>query len=193
MASRINKSLLKKETLKAQTEAIKKEAYNFARDVLEEKKQVYLNEIENHPVSLELKNGADGENLSKTLNGEGNLFSFIGFNQGDDPVGEVIGYIKTNTELKEISSKGGVFRFQVLTPNLDELKSITPMPFEGGNSWLKGIEKGISGFSNYLYGLIFPRSRSGRAIQTESRIRRGNYKPVKYFSFLYNKFIESFK
>jgi len=193
MASRINKDLLRKETLAAQTEAIRKEAFNFANSILEEKKQIYLNEIENHPVSVELKNGSESENISRTLNGQGNLFSFIGFDQGNDPIGEVVGYIKTNTELKEISSKDGIFKFQVLTPSLDELKSITPMPFEGGNSWLKGIERGISGFSNYLFGLIFPRSRSGTGIQTENRIRRGNYKPVKYFSFLYNKFIGSFK
>jgi hypothetical protein len=66
------------------------------------------------------------------------------------------------------------------------------MPFEGGNSWLKGIEKGISGFSNYLYGLLFPISRSGRAIQAKNKIRRASYKPTKYFSVLYKNFIESF-
>jgi len=67
------------------------------------------------------------------------------------------------------------------------------MPFENGNSWLRGIEKGISGFSNYLYGLLFGSSRSGTGIQSKNKIRRANYKPVKYFTLLYNEFIKSFK
>jgi len=58
---------------------------------------------------------------------------------------------------------------------------------------VRGIEKGISGFSNYLYGLLFPTSRSGRAIQSKNKIRRISYKPTKYFSVLYKNFIESFK
>lgn len=193
MSAKINKNLLKNEILKAQTEAIRKEAFVLANELLENKKRIYLKDIENHPVSRELRNGVDADNISRTLNGQGNLFTFIGFNNGEDPVEDVISHIKDNTEIKEASSKNGVFKFQVLTPSLDELKLITPMPFEGGNSWLKSIEKGISGFSNYLYGLISPKSRSGKAIQSEYRVRRGNYKPVEYFTFLYTKFIASFK
>ena len=193
MPAKINKNLLKKEIAETQNQALKKEAYIFANKILEEKKQIYLNEFENHPVSIEIDNGPESNNTSNTLNGEGNLFSFIGFNEGENPIQEVSRFIKNNTEIKEISSKDGIFRFQVLTPSLDELKAITPMPFEGGNSWLKGVERGISGFSNYLYGLISPRSRSGKAIQSEYKIRRANYKPVKYFSYLYNRFIGSFK
>ena len=67
------------------------------------------------------------------------------------------------------------------------------MPFESGNSWIKSIEKGISGFSNYLYGLLFAASRSGRGIQSQNKVRRSSYKPIKYFSLLYKNFIESFK
>ena len=41
--------------------------------------------------------------------------------------------------------------FPVSGPTLNEIESVTPMPFEGGRSWTTGIEKGISGFSYYIF------------------------------------------
>ena len=152
-----------------------------------------MSQILEHPISEEIAAGQEAENISNTLNGEGNLYTFIGFDAGDKPIDNLIGIVEKNTIIKQVSSKNGIFSFQVYTPSLDELKGYTPMPFEGGNSWLRGIEKGISGFSNYLYGLLFPTSRSGKAIQSKNKIRRASYKPTKYFSVLYKNFIESFK
>jgi len=193
MAGRINKSILKDEISKAEFKSLEKEANVIANKILQEKKQEYLSKIIEHPVSQEITAGPDSQNISNTLNGEGNLYTFIGFDAGDRPVENLIDIVDRNTRIQPIKSKGDVFNFQVYTPSLDELKGYTPMPFEGGNSWLRGIEKGISGFSNYLYGLLFPTSRSGRAIQSKNKIRRISYKPTKYFSVLYKNFIESFK
>ena len=193
MASRINKSILKTEIAYAQFKALEREARMIANEVLEDRKKQYISEILEHPVSQELSGGPEATNISNTLNGEGNLYSFIGFDAGDKPIDNLIGIVEKNTIIKQVSSKNGIFRFQVYTQSLDELKGYTPMPFEGGNSWLRGIEKGISGFSNYLYGLLFPTSRSGKAIQSKNKIRRASYKPTKYFSVLYKNFIESFK
>jgi hypothetical protein len=193
MASRINKSILKNEIASAQLKALEKEARIIANEVLEDKKKQYISEILEHPISQELAAGVEATNISNTLNGEGNLYSFIGFDAGDKPVEDLINILEKNTRIQPIKSKGNLFNFQVYSPSLEDLKAYTPMPFEGGNSWLKGIEKGISGFSNYFYGLLFPTSRSGKAIQTENKIRRASYKPTKYFSVLYKNFIESFK
>jgi len=192
MASRINKSILKNEITSAEFKILKKEARIIANQILEDKKKKYISEILEHPVSQELAGGSDANNISNTLNGEGNLYSFIGFDAGDKPIEDLVDIIEKTTKIQPIKSKGDIFNFQVYTPSLEDLKAYTPMPFEGGNSWLKGIEKGISGFSNYLYGLLFPISRSGRAIQTKNKIRRASYKPTKYFSVLYKNFIESF-
>lgn len=193
MSSRINKNILNKEISAATKKALEKEAFTYASQILEEKKQEYLNLIAEHPVSQELSAGPDGPNVSRTLNGEGNLYSFIGFENGSKPIEDLLYLIEKNTKIKQIDSKGETFKFEVYTPSLDELRSQTPMPFENGNSWLRGIEKGISGFSNYLYGLLFENSRSGGGIQSENKIRRTAYKPVRYFTELYNKFIRSFK
>lgn len=193
MASKINKSILKNEIASAQFKALEKEAKIIADKILENNKKEYISKILEHPISQELADGPEAANISNTLNGEGNLYSFIGFDAGDKPVEDLIEIIEQNTRIQPIKSTGEVFSFQVYTPSLEELKPYTPMPFEGGNSWLKGIEKGISGFSNYLYGLLFPTSRSGKAIQSKNKIRRLSYKPTKYFSVLYKNFIEGFK
>lgn len=193
MAGRINKSILKEEISKAQFKSLEKEAGIIADKMLEERKREYIFNIKEHPVSKEISDGIDSPNISNTLEGEGNLYTFIGFDNGDKPIEDLIDVIEKNTNIKQVSSRDGVFNFQVYSPSIDELTSYTPMPFEGGNSWLKGIEKGISGFSNYLYGLLFPTSRSGRAIQSKNKIRRASYKPTKYFSSLYKNFIESFR
>ena len=192
MASRINRSILKSEISKAQSEALRKQAFIIANELLDQRKKQYISEIQNHPISEELSNGANADNVSRTLDGEGNLFTFIGFNDSEKPVEDLIGIIDKNTTIKEKEVKDGFYKFEVLSPSMEELKGSTRMPFEGGNSWLVGLEKGISGFSNYLYGLAFPTSRSGRAIQSKNRIRRASYRPTKYFSALYKNFIESF-
>jgi hypothetical protein len=193
MAGRINKSILNNEISKVQSKSLEKEASILANKILAEKKDQYMSQILEHPISEEIAAGQEAENISNTLNGEGNLYTFIGFDAGDKPIDNLIGIVEKNTIIKQVSSKNGIFSFQVYTPSLDELKGYTPMPFEGGNSWLRGIEKGISGFSNYLYGLLFLTSRSGKAIQSKNKIRRASYKPTKYFSVLYKNFIESFK
>lgn len=193
MPTKINKNILDKELSKSKMAALEKEAFNFASKILEEKKQNYLNAIADHPVSQELSSGPNGPNVSNTLNGEGNLYSFIGFENGAKPIEDLLYIINKNTRIKKTESKQDEFKFEVYTPNLEELRNVTPMPFENGNSWLRGIEKGISGFSNYLYGLLFGSSRSGTGIQSKNKIRRANYKPVKYFTLLYNEFIKSFK
>ena len=54
---------------------------NFER----ERKRV-INEFENHPVTRELEMGPDAYNVSGTTHGVGNLYSFIGFPRGANPV-----------------------------------------------------------------------------------------------------------
>lgn len=189
--AKIDKKLLREEVLRSKKKDLASQAYKIAANILEEKKKIYIKNIKNHPVSKELQDGPDADNSSKTLDGPGNLFSFIGFSRGSSPLDIVISEINNNTSIKERRTDKEDFEFLIETPNLEELESITPMPFEPGNSWLKGIEKGISGFSNYIYGL-FNNSRSGRGIQSKNKVRKVNYKPVKFFSILYNQFIKSF-
>lgn len=194
MRAKINKNLLKQNINQAlnKNDAIIKNAQVIATDAIEIEKEKYINQIEDHPVSQEILNGPTAANLSRTLDGEGNLFSFIGFEKSDNPIDKIKSLIKNNTFIKFKDVKNGIFNFSVFTPSLEEIYEKSPMPFEGGKSWVKGIEKGISGFSNYLYGLIFQESRSGRAIQSKNKIRKSNFKPRPYLSKLYKNFLDRF-
>jgi len=196
MGSKLNIKKLKEEVAPSYEESLKKEAIIFAEEILKENLDEYMNEIENHPVSKELESGPDGENISNTLNGKENLFAFIGFDSEDKPVEDLKDLIKQNTFLDKKSTfdkKTFQLKFNVFTPSLEEIKSQTPLPFERGRSWVKGVEDGISGFGYYVYGLVFPTSRSGRGIQSKNKVRVAAYKPVKYMTELYTKFIKNLK
>jgi hypothetical protein len=196
MAAKINFNQVKQEIASSYEAALKKEAIIFAQEILKENLDQYINEIQDHPVSKELDSGPDGENVSNTLNGKENLFAFIGFDSEDKPVDDLTALIKENTFLDKNSTfnkKSFQLKFNVFTPSLEEIKSQTPLPFERGRSWVKGVEDGISGFGYYVYGLVFPTSRSGRGIQSKNKVRAAAYKPVKYMTELYTKFIKNLK
>lgn len=196
MASKINYKQIKKEISNSYKKAIQQEGLALAKEILEENKYKYIEQIENHPVSKELNEGPEGENLSNTLAGKENLFAFIGFDVNKRPVKELTDFIKDNTSLdkKSIFDEEKLeLKFNVNTPSLDEIKSVTPLPFEGGLSWVKGIEDGISGFGYYVYGKFFRNSRSKKGIQSKNKVRSMSYRPVKYMSELYNQFIRNIK
>jgi hypothetical protein len=196
MPSKVDTRQLNKELSKSYQDAIQKQARDFAQEILNENKDQYLNEIENHPVSQEINSGPDGENISYTLDGKENLFAFIGFNSQDKPIEGLKNLIKQNTFLDKKSvfnTKTFQLKFDVFTPSIEEIKSATPLPFENGKSWVKGIEDGISGFGYYVYGLLFSNSRSKRGIQSKNKVRNGTFKTVKYMSELYSNFIRSLK
>lgn len=194
MSAIINFEEVRKKIAPSYEEIMKKEALNLAKTILNEKLNEYLQQIEDHPVSEELSQGPDGQNVSNTLNGKENLFAFIGFDAADAPIEDLKKFIKENTFLENsavFDKKNFELKFNVFSPSVEEIRSQTPLPFENGRSWVKGIEDGISGFGYYVYGLLFPNSRSGRGIQSKNRIRTTVYKPVKYISELYSNFIKS--
>lgn len=164
---------------------------NIVKKRFEEQKDLYIQAFDSHKITKEIEDGPNTSNSSGTLGGVGNLFSFIGFDKSDNPIETVKNYINSNFKLSKpkIVSKGGRIRldFKVQYPSIDDLKKSTPMPWEGGRSWISSIEKGISGFSNYVYKR-FVEGRSGEALQAETKIRSGSYKPVSYMSEIISKF-----
>ena len=156
-------------------------------------KGVAMQEFDRHPVTRELQQGPSSTNLSGTLGGKGNLFSFIGFYSSTDPIGPIREILKSNLNLvsrqKRIRGARGVqaFRYALSMPTLDSFDLVARMPWESGNSWVVGIERGISGFSNYMYFTkgevrFAARSRSGRAVQSRKEINAGTFSPTKYIT-----------
>ena len=184
----IRKKIGSSNKLKTTSEKLANKAFNKS-------KNEFLEEFNSHPITKELEEGPEGSNLSNTLGGIGNLFSFIGFYKTDKPIDEVRSFFGKSFNLEKgknvnVKPNSIQYDFKIKYPNLQELKAETPMPWEGGKSWISSIERGISGFSFYMYKK-FGEGRSGEGLQTSSKIRPGNYKPVRYISEIINNFLKN--
>ena len=150
-------------------------------------------EFLNHPVTVELKGGSNASNISGTLGGrKGNLFSFIGFNSGEDPT-KAIEEVLQNTNFRFSRLRTESIEFMVFVPDSKEVFAATPMPWAPGRSWAKGIESGISGLGYYL-NKVSSDSRSGRGVQTSKLISGGSrFKNTQYISAILRKYKKQFE
>ena len=186
MAGTINKKLIQKEIFK--NRAVKKMVSDIVQKEVEKEKALFQQDFESHPVTQELDGGENASNISGTLGGYGNLFSFLGFNQGANPTAAVKSLIQKITLDSNIQATGNGFRVRVNVPSKDDFGAVSRLPFEGGRSWLLDIERGISGLGAYLYGR-FASSRSGTGIQSKYNYANKRFRNVKYFSGMYTKFL----
>jgi hypothetical protein len=176
------------------TPGLTEQARDLARQVLLESKHELIQEFNNHPVTKEIAAGPNAANSSGTLGNKGNLFSFIGFDEGSNPI-EPIKSLLEKIELSQSKPRiasGSIIQFKVNMPNDSEFENASKMPWESGRSWLYDIERTISGLGQYLYGQ-FKKSRSGTGMQIENNITSKTFVPVRYFSTMLDKFTKKLK
>ena len=160
------------------------------RQKVEDAQKKLLEEFERHPVTIEISGGTNATNISGTLNGHGNLFSYIGFGSGDKPLGAIREILKKyeiryhHTKVKTV--------INITVPTKEEIFKSTPLPWATGRSWAKGIETGIAGLGRYLH-INSPRSRSGKGIQTKGRQRTGRFNNTSYLSSLLNDYYKEIR
>lgn len=159
---------------------------------LERNKQKFLDDFDSHPVTQELSEGPSASNSSKTLGGRGNLFGFIGFDENDNPIKNLRDFLAGNFSAKRKKVSDKKIIYTVKYPSLEKIKSVTKMPWESGRSWVEGVEKGISGLSNYLFKKSRA-SRSGAGVQASNQINPSSFKTIKYMTEIINKFKSNFK
>jgi len=186
MAGRINKKAIEKAIFTNRT--VKKMVRDIVEKEVEKEKILFRSDFESHPVTQELEGGENASNSSGTLGGYGNLFSFLGFNRGANPTSPVKSLIQSIKVDRNVQASTNGFKVRVNIPSKEDFAAITPMPWEGGRSWLLDMERGISGLGAYLYGR-FDASRSGSGIQSKSKYSNRTFRAIKYFSQMYNKFI----
>ena len=195
---KINRDILKRQlngaldSREARDAAFREANRRFKSEVIK-----LAEEYDNHPVTQEIKSGPDASNRTMTLGGRGNLFTFIGFDEGrGDPTEPVKRMMLTSSTLhrtrpliRKMSKGSAEFIFRASIPSKDDLSIVSRMPWESGRSWVFAIESGISGLSHYIYKKFIKGSRSGKAIQTDKKYITGIvYKPVSYMSSLLSKF-----
>jgi hypothetical protein len=187
MAGKINKKAIDKAIFTNRT--VKKFVRDIVEKEVEKEKVLFRTDFESHPVTQELEGGENASNSSGTLGGYGNLFSFLGFNRGANPTSPVKSLIQNIRINRNIKIDASGFKIKVNIPSKEDFAVISRMPWESGRSWLLDMERGVSGLGAYLYGR-FDASRSGSGIQSKYKYSNRTFRPVKYFSQMYNKFLK---
>jgi hypothetical protein len=154
-----------------------------------------IEEFNSHPVTQEILSGPRGSNISGTLTGSGNLFSFIGFEKNSNPITPILEQLNL-IQISLRKSYDNIFLY-IRMPTPEDIWKVTPMPWQEGRSWAKGIESGISGLNYYLYfenpnPSISQISRSGTGVQSGKQRSSSRYVPVKYISELLKKYKTKF-
>ena len=159
-----------------------------------------LEEYEDSSITKEIRGGPTAENESGTLDENGNLFSFIGFDSdAGNPAEEFADYLDGRITLENTGKyysdgQGTRIEFNVLAPTKEEIESAFPMPWEPG-SWVFKVSEGISGLGEYIFHKFLPKppSRSTTGLQMKYEVREGEFRPQPYFSKMFKKFLDKIR
>lgn len=193
---RVDMTIVRREMSRQAASSLANLAFGAIKNKFDAKKRDLIKEFQDNEISQEITAGSDNPqagNISATLDGKGNLFTFIGFNQGSDPVGEVVESLEEGIELQKkplsISENGKeiTVEFGVSVPTIKELDEVHLMPEWSNLGWITAIKKGISGFRSYIYWKEDV-GRSGGGLQAKKKksnepviLRDGKYSPPKYY------------
>lgn len=179
MASQLNRSLNQtiKRQLSRDRDLIVQTKKIIEKSFINMRRKMLIN-FERHPVTKELSGGAGGSNATNTLP-EGNLFGFIGFESGKNPIKDIETLLqKTDIIIKrrQMGNKGFIWTYLVTSPSLKDLYTVTPMPWASGSSWLRELEgRGIPNIGQYMHKKI-KTSRSGVGYQNKNKSQGGRLK-----------------
>ena len=157
----------------------------------ESMKSGMIKEFLNLPVTKEILNGPDSRNISGTLGGYGNLFSFIGFNQSDDPIGPIVDLLERSMIKVSRATVRGTISVTIEIPSPQDIFRVTPLPWAPGISWAQRIEVGLSGLGQYM-NKDSAISRSGTGVQIKPKIRTGKFSNTRYVSSFIKKWQKKF-
>jgi len=172
------------------TSGFQSKAEEIVKDNYLENKDKFFDEFNSHPVTQEIESGPSASNASNTLNGIGKLFSYIGFFANQAPVSELRSLLEKSFSFRKKNLNKNGAKFTITFPDFETIKKDTPMPWEGGRSWVVGVERGISGFGFYLYKK-FVEGRSGEALQSKNKVRGSSFKRVRYMSEIIKNFVNN--
>jgi hypothetical protein len=185
--ARINIKGLKAEIAQKGYKIVKPAVEARVKRELDKSKRQLLQDFDDHAVTKEVKGGAGASNMTNTLGGYGNLFTFIGFDGDDDPISPIRSLLARSIQIKALRKKPNelsfILRFSV--PTKEEIAAVSPGTWST-ESWVDAVEKGMSGLGRYLYSndaSRFSTSRSRGGIESKFDVRQGQTsKPIDYMS-----------
>ena len=192
----IAESMRKKNSANDFERNIKATSGELLKTKFEKMKKQMVVDFLNLPITKEIMSGPGSSNISGTLGGYGDLFSFIGFDRGDNHIGPILNLLyKSNCKFGRMDASGR-FRLSIDIPTAEQIFDVTPLPWAPGISWAKRMEVGLSGLGMFL-SKESQYSRSGGGVQSKSQIRKGTFSNSQYIShFIKNwnkKFIDLIK
>lgn len=187
----IKQSLSRKNSAKAIQDNLKTDKGELIVNKIEKMKKEMISDFLRLPVTREILAGPKSTNISGTLGGYGNLFSFIGFSEGDKPIDPIVLLLsQTNFRVTRFNAAG---RAQLIIeiPSKEQIFKATPLPWASGISWAQRIEIGMSGLGTYL-NTSSDKSRSGSGVQANKKVRTGRFSNTGYISQFLNKWQKAF-
>ena len=187
----IKKSIAIKNSAKNIENNLKTKSGELIVKKVEKLKKEMISNFLRLPVTKEIMAGPKSTNLSGTLGGYGNLFSFIGFSEGDRPIDPIVELLsQTNFRVTRFNRNGSA-KLTVEMPSREQIFKVTPLPWATGISWAQRIEVGMSGLGMYL-NTSTPKSRSSRGAQAKNKIRSGKFSNTSYVSAFLKKWQKVF-
>jgi len=177
-----------------------REVRSYVVPIIEKAQQDLIKDFYNHSITREIKSGPTASNSSGTLGGYGNLFSFIGFERGANPIQVIESILRERINVQVRAAGSGKFRITISNqPDAKDIFQSTPLPWaEGGGSWVEGMEKGISNLGSYLYKRNGLRgyskgsfNRTGTGIQLAKELRASSFRTQPYITKLINDFLKN--
>lgn len=114
-------------------------------------KSYILSAVESHEVSRELR---DKNVPSRFLNSSSStLFGFMGFEEGSDPVGDLVAYLEENiTQKIQVRIGDLTLLSSVSLPSKSKMakEPSLQLPWLNGISWPDALERGIPNFSSFI-------------------------------------------
>ena len=147
----IRNKIIKSAQLKGRPIARKK-----AYDLFYRAREKMMRRFNEDFVTLEIEAGPEykTKNISGTLDGYGNLFSFLGFNHGDKPIEALRNVLIQKTDWQGSPTfNGKQWIFGVLYPTRKDIEAAcltTPLPWNKELPWIDIIENGAPNLNHYL-------------------------------------------
>lgn len=181
------------------SKSLQNAAYRAAIKKAKETKKEVLKEFDKHEVTQEIKQGPKGRS-SALLGGFGNFFGFLGFEKGSQPISILRDVLDSSFtvnrqrgRLKKVAKTTFTVEFDVDVPTDQQIYALTPLPWTT-KSWVKGVEKGITNYSQTVFqerkgrGTLFDsHSRSGVAIQVKRQVNFIKFSSTPYITSILDK------
>lgn len=162
----------------------------FVKKNFEKNKNLLLSEFSNHRITVELKNGPSASNISDTLGGRGNLFSFLGFFSSKSPTQELEALLN-NIYIRRTTRRGKVYYYKINLPTPSQIADATKMNWGSGTSWAYAVENGNfngdAALSHYIYK-TWASGRSKKGVQIEGVYSESEFSPKPYLTVIFENF-----